>query len=519
MDGSLPRRAPATQGVASSGISRFLDALEHTDGIEPHSLMVIRHGAVIAEGWWAPFVAERVHLLYSLSKSFTATAIALALDDGLVNLDDTVLTYYPELDGEITDERTRLMRVRHLLAMSSGHLEDTWNHGPSADWVDPVRTFLHLAPEREPGTVFAYNQSATYTLAAIVQRVTGQSVNDYLHTRLIGPIGALDTSWYEQPAGQNIGYSGLHATTETIARLGLLYLQGGVWDGVPLLPSGWTDEAMTVHIANSPRAAAGEIPEPDWGQGYGFQFWRSRHGWRGDGAYGQYCLILAEQDAVVAMTGQSLDMQAVLDAVWTELLPAFDGASGGGPGSSDGADTDDAVLAERLAGLALPVRSAAPAPADPSAWRDAAFAADTDADTGAEGAASKPANAEVSAVRVVEHSGRWELIVEQGDDRLHVPLGRTWEAGRWDQGGAPVVASGGWLDESTVVAEIVLLESPHRLVVTVDRSSGTARARWATVPLFHRPLRLMGSPASTGAAQESRGGLRGAPLGDRNSTR
>ena len=125
-----------------------------------------------------------------------------------------------------------------------------------------------------------------------------------------------------------------------MARFGQLYLDDGVWQGVRLLPAGWVAEATALHTPNP-----GE-PHPDWQQGYGYQFWQSRHGYRGDGAYGQFCLVLPEQDAVVVTTAATENMQGILDAVWAELLPAFDG-----PGSA----ADDHRLAARLAALALPV--------------------------------------------------------------------------------------------------------------------------------------------------------------------
>src|ERR1700691_1504502 len=145
--------------------------------------MMVRHGEVIASGWWEPYGPDRPHLLYSLSKSFTSTAAGLAFADGPIALDATVLSYFPELAGDVTDPRSRSMLVRHIASMSSGHLADTWPGVLREDPGQPVRGFLRTPPDRDPGTVFAYNQSCTYTLATIVQRVTGQSLIDYLRPR------------------------------------------------------------------------------------------------------------------------------------------------------------------------------------------------------------------------------------------------------------------------------------------------------------------------------------------------
>jgi CubicO group peptidase (beta-lactamase class C family) len=254
---ALPRSSPESEGVDPSGIQVFLDTLESAPDIEMHSLMIIRHGQVAAEGWWSPYVPEQMHLLYSLSKSFTSTAAAFAVAEGLVDLDATVLSYFPELDREITDPRSRSMLVRHVAAMASGHLEETADRALALDPLEPVRGFLLIPPDREPGTVFAYNQPWTYSLAAIVQRLTGETLTAYLRPRLFDPLGIGRVGWQQYPAGRDIGYSGLHATTDAIARLGLLYLQGGVWDGQRLLSEEWVTEATRRQIETPERAKSG----------------------------------------------------------------------------------------------------------------------------------------------------------------------------------------------------------------------------------------------------------------------
>jgi CubicO group peptidase (beta-lactamase class C family) len=285
----LPRASAESQGVDPAGIDAFLDTLEAASDVEPHSLMVLRHGQVLAQGWWAPYEREQPHLLYSLSKSFASTALGLAVGEGLVDLDATVLSYFPELDADITDPRSRSMRVRHVAAMASGHLSETLERALTNDPVDLVRGFLLVPPDREPGTVFAYNQPCTYTLAAIVQRLSGQTLVDYLRPRLFDPLGIGQVGWQQHPVGRDLGFTGLHATTDAIARLGLLYLQRGVWNGTRLLSEAWVAEATSVQVANPDES------NPDWRQGYGFQFWMARHGFRGDGAYGQFCIVLPEQ--------------------------------------------------------------------------------------------------------------------------------------------------------------------------------------------------------------------------------
>ena len=121
---SLPRSTPGEQQVDAAALLRVLDAFEADADLELHGLVVLRHGHVVAEGWWAPYTPERPHLVYSISKSFTMTAALLAQAEGVLDLGDTVLSHFPELDADITDERSRSIRLRHVAAMASGHTRD-----------------------------------------------------------------------------------------------------------------------------------------------------------------------------------------------------------------------------------------------------------------------------------------------------------------------------------------------------------------------------------------------------------
>src|SRR5246127_5309126 len=336
MPSSLPRSMPDDQGVDPAAILSFLDALDERRDIEMHSLMVVRHGHVVAEGWWAPYSPDRRQLLYSLSKSFTSTAAAFAQAEGLLDLDDTVISHFPEFAADVTDPRSRSMKIRHVASMASGHTRETLPEALARDAEEPVRGFLLTPPDRDPGTVFAYNQPCTYTLASIVQRNAGMSLTRYLRPRLFDPLGIGHVGWHTFPPGREQGFTGLHARTEDIAKLGLLYLQQGWGGGTQLIAEQWAAEATSRQVANP----AG--PHPDWRQGYGYQFWMSRHGYRGDGAFGQFCVILPEKDAVIVTTAYTLDMQAVLDAMWDRLLP---GLGTVGPGAESAHDQLGARLA------------------------------------------------------------------------------------------------------------------------------------------------------------------------------
>jgi len=318
---ALPRSTPERQGISSNVIRGFVQAAD--TGIDAmHSFMLVRHGQVVAEGWWGPFDAATPHVLFSLSKSFTSTAVGLAVAEGKLSLDDEVLKVFPEDAPPQPSEKLRQMRVRDLLRMNTGHQTEPafWLETATPDSLRGttwVRRFLAHPVPFKPGTHFLYNTPATYMLSAIVQKRTGQTVLDYLRPRLFAPLGIEHAEWDTNPDGVTIGGYGLRARTEDIAKLGLLYLKHGRWSGRQLLPDGWADSATARQTSN------GSDPRSDWDQGYGYQFWRSRHGYRGDGAFGQYMLVLPEQDAVVAITGGVRDMQAVMNLVWERLLPAM----------------------------------------------------------------------------------------------------------------------------------------------------------------------------------------------------
>ena len=477
----LPTSTPSAEGVAAAGVLAFLDDLETAAGVEPHGLLVLRHGRVVVAGWWAPYTSARRHLLYSLSKTFTATAAGLAVADGLLDLDETVIGCFPELDAQVTDPRSRSMLVRHLVTMSTGHLSDMWEPVMHAGGEEPVAAFLALAPERDPGTVFAYNQPATYTLAAIVQRRTGRTLVEQLRPRLLDPLGIGPVAWQQHPAGRDLGFSGLHASTGAVARLGQLYLQGGRWQGRQLLPEAWVEQASRPHVPTP------EQDGPDWQQGYGFQLWMSQHGYRGDGAYGQFCLVLPEQDAVVAITGGSPDMQRVLDGVWRHLLPALDDAAGA---SAD----DDVHLAVRLAALSLPGLPGVRGPQAPQRWRGAVLAP---------AAGVRRDQPSLRSVRVEHDDDGWSVVLQDGGEPTRARLGQ--EAWTTTGTGVPMAVSGGWLADGTLRLALVLLETPHRLLLTCrltdgdsnsndSNDDGTFEARWATEPLHGGPLHTMRAP-------------------------
>lgn len=346
----LPRSTPESHGIAPAAIARFVQAIEE-NGLELHSLMLVKDGDVVAEGWWHPYKPELKHSLFSLSKSFTSSAIGLAVEEGLLSLDDRVAAFFPEDAPAEPCANLEAMQVRHLLMMGTGHTSDTMDALHRAEDGNWVRAFLACPVDKAPGSHFLYNTGATYMLSAILHKVAGIDLLDYLQPRLLEPLGIEGAVWDRCPRGLSAGGFGLNITTEDIARFGLLYLNKGAWEGRQLLAADWVAEATSKQIPN------GDGGDSDWVQGYGYQFWRCRHGaYRGDGAFGQYCVVLPDQDAVLAMTGGTNNLQGVLDQVWAHLLPALrptaDGQAIGAADSAGPAEADES-LRERLRGLQL----------------------------------------------------------------------------------------------------------------------------------------------------------------------
>lgn len=340
---ALPRSTPEAQGISSSAILDFVTSVDQ-DIDSLHSFMLVRHGQVVAECWWTPYDAQTPHMFYSLSKSFTSTAVGIAIAEGKMSVNDEVLKAFADEAPAEPSANLKAMRVRDLLRMQAGHQGEAsfFKDGSGAAGDTWTKRFLDHPVTFKPGTRFVYNTPATFMAAAMVEKATGQSVLDYLRPRLFEPLGYRDPTWVTNPQGVTVGGYGLTGRTEDIAKFGQLYLQKGVWQGKQLIPAAWVEEATTLQTSN------GSNPKSDWDQGYGYQFWRCQHrAYRGDGAFGQYCIVMPDQDVVIAMTGGLRDMQAVLNLVWGKLLPAMQATA------LPDNDAAKRALAAKLAGLTI----------------------------------------------------------------------------------------------------------------------------------------------------------------------
>jgi CubicO group peptidase (beta-lactamase class C family)/predicted glycoside hydrolase/deacetylase ChbG (UPF0249 family) len=322
---------------------------------EPHSLMVIRHGKIVAEGWWNPYRADLKHTMYSCSKSFTATAIGFAISEKRLTVNDKVISFFPDDLPKTISPNLAELKIKDLLSMSAGQNFDPTGLVNSRDsnWV---RGFMEIPFVFQPGTKFLYNSLCTYMLSAIIQKVTGEKVIDYLTPRLFKPLGISGADWEVDPRGINVGGWGLRVKTEDMAKFGQLFLQKGMWNGKQVLPKGWVEEASSVKIIQHPDLAQEKRDPSDWEQGYCYQMWRCKNNaYRGDGAFGQYIIVMPDQDAVVIMTSETSNMQDEINLIWKYILPAFQKEV------LPANKTALADLKQKLATLALPVAAKGPA--------------------------------------------------------------------------------------------------------------------------------------------------------------
>ncbi len=318
---SLPRSTPEAEGVSSEGINQFLEATSKSKH-EFHSFMIVRHGKVVSDGWWNPYRADLKHTMYSCSKSFTATAVGFAVAEKKLTVNDKVISFFPDDLPKTISPNLAELKIKDLLSMSAGQVPDPT--GPVAVSDNWVRTFLSTPIVNAPGTKFLYNSVATYMLSAIVQKVTGEKIVDYLKPRLFDPLGIEGIDWEVSPQGINTGGWGIRVKTEDMAKFGQLFLQKGMWKGKQILPASWVEEASTMKIMQDPDAPQAKKDSSDWLQGYCYQMWRCRNNaYRGDGANGQFIIVMPDQDAVVLLTAEAPDMQSEINLVWKYILPAF----------------------------------------------------------------------------------------------------------------------------------------------------------------------------------------------------
>lgn len=319
----LPHVTPESVGIPSSKVTELIARIKPLDSV--NGIVMLRHGKVFLDAAWKPYANTTPHQLFSASKSFVSLAVGFAQQEGLLKISDRLIGFFPEHRNAVTDEKMLRTTLRHLLTMASGHAACPMGElrAGNTGWT---RTFLASKLPLEPGSQFAYNSAATYMLAAVIRKVTGENVREYLIPRLFKPLGIAPGVFECDPQGTNIGGWGLYQTAQDLAILAQCLLQKGKWKGKQVLPAEYLKEATAKQIENGTGHGYSGISK-DWRSGYGFQFWQSEHGYRGDGAGGQYVLVVPEADIAAGITSCLDNMPKVLtDFYETVLAACSDGA-------------------------------------------------------------------------------------------------------------------------------------------------------------------------------------------------
>ena len=290
--------------------------------LDIHGIEVRQHGEIIAKHHWR---AQYRECVFSVSKSFTSAALGIALNEGLLSLDDKIVDLFPECVPEKPDEKLGLLTVKMSMMMANGHAEcpifRARRENPTCeDWLSDI---LSQPLAYQPGTHFLYSNVSGYFISAAIQKKTGKTLRDYLIPRLFEPLHIFNPQWESCPKGINLGASGLYLTTEELSRFGQLLLDNGRFEGRQVVPADYIAMAASRQIDND----NGSTADPEAVAGYGFQFWRNSipNSYRADGLYGQYIIVLPDYDAVVTVTSHVEENQHnILRLVWDELLPELE---------------------------------------------------------------------------------------------------------------------------------------------------------------------------------------------------
>ncbi len=443
---TLSRSTPESVGIPSRTILETLNRLTQLDSL--NSLMILRHGHVCAEGWWAPYSPDIGHMLFSLSKSFTSMAIGFLQAERGLNLHTPLYTFFPEESSFLSDPRMREVTLRHLLTMSSGHdhcMMAEMENEPDGDYV---KAFLSSRLTYEPGTHFVYNSGASYMLSAVVRKVSGENPREYLLPRLFEPLGIVPGIWESCPRGTNFGGWGFNLKTEDLAKFAQLLLDDGKWDGRQLIPLSYLHAATTKQIDNSMNGS------PDWKLGYGYQFWMNQHGYRGDGACGQYAIVIPEYDMAIAVTSGLSNMQSILTIFWETLLPGI-------RKEMDTLPEDPAgwkLLKDRLSSLSIPLASGNTARrGEPATWM----------------CPENDAGIRSVSVSFGANDCTLEFDTANGMEKIHAGFGFNCDNLTRFRDSLPrrCAASAAWKTETLLEIHVCNYETPFRDVYHVDFSS------------------------------------------------
>ncbi|MCJ7834671.1 beta-lactamase family protein [Cuneatibacter sp. NSJ-177] len=366
-------------GISPASLAELYRKLEDPE-LGLHSFLVYKNGGIAAEAYWEPYRRELGHTLFSASKTYTGLAVGFAVEEGVLSLDQSVVSFFQDRLPAKTCENMEKMTVRHLLTMSTGFAadphdfnwprpDDVLARSPGCfheekilDDIDWVRNFFHHYVAYEPGTEFVYCTHGTYMLSVIVQLATGRTILEYLEEKLFGPLGITGATWELDPKGYDVGGWGLMVKTEDLLKTGIFLMQKGRWKDRQLLSEDWVNRATTVQIPMHSKA------NPDMA-GYGYQIWvdSRENAFSLRGACGQICTVFPELGAVVVYTAgaNGPERQAIENLVWEVLVPGMKESSEalGKTGMVQG----EALWEEerkRISGFRIPVPAGRPSGAE-----------------------------------------------------------------------------------------------------------------------------------------------------------
>lgn len=442
---------PENHRLSSKALLAFFTQIEQFK-LEVNSFMLLQDGKVTAQFWRTPYRQNCPQLLYSLSKSFTSIAVGIACDNGFLDLDDKVVSFFPEkLPNNMTPNLAK-MTVHHLLSMNAGHHDNIYAAvAKEQDWV---KTFLSLDVEHEPGSHYRYSTHSTYMLSVIIEQATGQNMVDFLMPTLFEPLGIPRPSWETCPMGIVAGGMGLSISTEGIAKFGFMLLNKGVYEGKRIVSEQYIKLATTEQSDN--RAGAERI---DSAQGYGYQFHLCRRGcYRGDGAFGQLCFVAPKENIVIAATCSFKNMkplQTLLDLIYEHIFDQL--------GKSDFHCPEDNIeLQKRLSNLPNSVPAIKPVPVNMPIVNTSSYLMN-----------ENPHGLKKIAFHVKE--GQLEMHVFYGDDRDNVlpfdftkPM-RTKDVFNKDLSMhlQEVITYASWQDENTLELTLFYIETPYVVTYTI----------------------------------------------------
>ncbi len=301
---------PEAQGMDSARLAQTVDFIVQSEP-EVHSLLVIRNGYIVTEASFYPYRADIPHVLHSVTKSVTSALIGAATEQGYIrSVDQPFLSFFPNRKVANLGPKKRAMTLRHLLTMTSGL---RWLERPygspdttfgrmqaSDDWA---RFLLELPMASAPGASFNYSSGDSHLLSAVLQEATGKSPLNFAQKTLFNPLGVSQVRWLADPSGIHAGGFGLSLTPRDLAKIGLLYLRGGVWNGERIMSEGWVESSTKAQVA---------IPI------YGYQWWLSAQGVpTAKGTGGQGMMLIPELDLIVVVTAGKpfgFPLRTLLDA-------------------------------------------------------------------------------------------------------------------------------------------------------------------------------------------------------------